>query len=162
VQRKRMDHDPIWKNIQNIPIRLSTLHHFRFPGAANDQLYRLDYMHQQVGTPCEDGCDPTQRIERPIHDEQESFVVVHRGTIASGELVIKDAKKRDHLAREHGVLCFEMEAAGALVDFPCIVIRGISDYCDSHKNDVWQGYAAAAAAYARQLFFHIPTEVAQR
>jgi nucleoside phosphorylase len=163
VQRKRMDHDPIWKNIQNIPISLSTLHHFRFPGAANDHLYRPDYMHQQVGTPCEDGCDPTQRIERPIHDEQESFVVVHRGTIASGELVIKDAKKRDHLAREHGVLCFEMEAAGALVDFPCIVIRGISDYCDSHKNDVWQGYAAAAAAaYARQLFFHIPTEVAQR
>lgn len=64
---------------------------------------------------------------------------------------------RDSLADRHNVLCFEMEAAGALDDFPCMVIRGISDYCDSHKNDEWQPFAATtAAAYARQLFFHIP------
>ena len=57
----------------------------------------------------------------------------------------------------------EMEAAGAIIDFPCLVIRGISDYCDSHKNDVWHGFAAAAAAaYARQLFFHMSLEEAQR
>jgi hypothetical protein len=37
-------------------------------------------------------------------------------------------------------------------DFPCLVIRGICDYCDSHKNDKWQKYAAAtAAAYAKEL-----------
>lgn len=37
-------------------------------------------------------------------------------------------------------------------DFPCLVIRGISDYSDSHKNDRWQPYAAAtAAAYAKEL-----------
>jgi nucleoside phosphorylase len=44
------------------------------------------------------------------------------------------------------VLCFEMEAAGLMNDFRCIVIRGISNYADSHKNDLWQRYAAAAAA----------------
>ena len=56
-----------------------------------------------------------------------------------------------------------MEAAGALADFPCIVIRGISDYCDSHKNNQWHGYAAAvAAAYARQLFFHMPIDEVKR
>lgn len=88
---------------------------------------------------------------------------MHRGTITSGELVLKDAKKRDDLAQGHGVLCFEMEAAGALTDFPCMVIRDISDYCDSHKNDQWHGYAAAvAAAYARQLFFHMSLEEVQR
>lgn len=66
------------------------------------------------------------------------------------------------MAVEHGVLCFETEAAGALAAFPCLVIRGISNYCDSHKNDEWQGYAAAAAAaYARQLFFHMPIEQAR-
>jgi nucleoside phosphorylase len=71
-------------------------------------------------------------------------------------VVVKDALLRDKLAID-GLLCFEMEAAGALTDFPCMVIRGVSDYCDSHKNDIWHGYAAAAAAaYARQLFFHIP------
>ena len=56
-----------------------------------------------------------------------------------------------------------MGAAGSLADFPCMVIRGISDYCDSHKNDKWQGYAAvSAAAYARQLFFHMPVDLATR
>ncbi|KAL5592635.1 hypothetical protein FOBRF1_013661 [Fusarium oxysporum] len=159
VRRQRIDYDPIWENTKRIETSRRPLRRFKFPGATNDHLYLPDYEHQQVGMPCEEGgCDPKQRIERPI-DDDDSFVVVHRGTIASGELVIKDAKKRDVLAREHGVLCFEMEAAGALADFPCMVIRGISDYCDSHKNDVWHGYAAAvAAAYARQLLFHMPIE----
>ena len=90
-------------------------------------------------------------------------MVVHRGTIASGELVIKNGKLRDELAKQYDVLCFEMEAAGALADFPCIVIRGISGYCDSHKNDQWHSYAAAAAAaYARQLFFHMPIDEVTR
>lgn len=163
VRRGRMDHDPVWKNTQRIPSGCPKFRRFSPPGAANDHLYRPDYEHQQAGVPCEEGgCDPKQRVKRPIEDDEEFFVVVHRGTIASGELVIKDAKKRDNLAWEHGVLCFEMEAAGALTDFPCMVIRGISDYCDSHKNDMWHGYAAAAAAaYARQLFFYIPQEEAQ-
>jgi nucleoside phosphorylase len=50
------------------------------------------------------------------------------------------------------VLCFEMEAAGLMNTLPCLVIRGICDYCDSHKNDDWHNYAAlTAAAYAREL-----------
>jgi nucleoside phosphorylase len=61
--------------------------------------------------------------------------VIYRGTIASGKLVVKDAVLRDILAKEYDLLCFEIEVAGALADFPCIVICGISDYCDSHKND---------------------------
>jgi nucleoside phosphorylase len=45
-----------------------------------------------------------------------------------------------------------MEAAGLMDNFPCLVIRGICDYSDSHKNDIWQEYAAAvAAAYAKNL-----------
>lgn len=162
VRRQRMDHDPIWDNLQRIRVNDRTLHNFKFPGAVNDHLYPPTYKHQQVGVPCEGGCDPKQRIKRSI-DEDDSFVVVHRGTIASGELVVKDAKKRDELAHKYGVLCFEMEAAGALADFPCMVIRGISDYCDSHKNDEWHGYAAAvAAAYSMQLFFHMSIEETQK
>ncbi|KAF3798540.1 hypothetical protein GCG54_00015244 [Colletotrichum gloeosporioides] len=54
------------------------------------------------------------------------------------------------------VLCFEMEAAGLMTEFPCIVIRGISDYADSHKNDDWQYYAAAtAAACTKELLGYI-------
>jgi nucleoside phosphorylase len=41
--------------------------------------------------------------------------------------------------------------------FPCLVIRGICDYADSHKNEIWQPYAAAtAAAYAKELLLVIP------
>ena len=70
---------------------------------------------------------------------------------------MKDASVRDRLAAEKDVLCFEMEAAGLMNHFPCLVIRGICDYSDSHKNKEWQGYAAmAAAAYAKDLLCRIP------
>lgn len=82
------------------------LHRFKFPSAINDHLYRPKYKHQQVRVSCaEGGCDPTKRVEQSIDNNNKHFVIVHRGTIASRELVIKDAKKRDNLAREHGVLC---------------------------------------------------------
>lgn len=49
-----------------------------------------------------------------------------------------------------------MEAAG-LDAFPCLVIRGISDYADTHKNDDWHPYAAAAAAvYAKEVLAVVP------
>jgi len=47
---------------------------------------------------------------------------------------MKDATIRDQLAAEMDVLCFEMEAAGLMSYFPCLVIRGIYDYLDLHKN----------------------------
>ncbi|KAH8652836.1 hypothetical protein BGZ61DRAFT_216299 [Ilyonectria robusta] len=164
VQRERLDHDPIWEDAQRTQKSRRTIRRFRFPGIANDHLYHPNYIHQQPGQSCDEcACAPEQRIDRQIDEGDESFIVVHRGTIASGELVVKSAALRDRLAEQHGLLCFEMEAAGALADFPCLVIRGISDYCDSHKNDQWHGYAAAAAAaYARQLFFHLPEEETQR
>jgi nucleoside phosphorylase len=70
---------------------------------------------------------------------------------------MKDALVRDTLAAEKDVLCFEMEAAGLMNQFPCLVIRGVCDYSDSHKNKEWQGYAAmAAAAYTKDLLYRIP------
>jgi nucleoside phosphorylase len=37
-----------------------------------------------------------------------------------------------------------MEADGLTNNFPCLVIRGIYDYMDSHKNKQWQAYAKEA------------------
>ena len=52
-----------------------------------------------------------------------------------------------------------MEAAGLMNDFPCLVIRGICDYSDTHKHEAWQRYAAAtAAAYAKELLEIIQLE----
>jgi nucleoside phosphorylase len=87
----------------------------------------------------------------------EDTPAIHYGLIASANQLMKDARVRDTLAAEKDVLCFEMEAAGLMNYFPCLVIRGICDYSDSHKNKEWQGYAAmAAAAYAKELLCRIP------
>ncbi|KAK2779139.1 hypothetical protein CKAH01_11398 [Colletotrichum kahawae] len=44
-----------------------------------------------------------------------------------------------------------MEAVG-LQDFLCLVICGVCDYVDSHKNKQWQEYAAViVAAFAKEL-----------
>ena len=60
------------------------------------------------------------------------------------------------------MLCFETEAAGLMNHFPCLAIRGICDYSDSHKNKVWQGYAAmTAAAFAKDLLAQIPPDAIQ-
>lgn len=72
---------------------------------------------------------------------------------------MKDAAERDRISKElNGVLCFEMEAAGLINSFPCLIIRGISDYTDLYKNDKWQAHAAGtAAAYAKELLSVIRT-----
>ncbi|GKZ55137.1 hypothetical protein AnigIFM49718_011492 [Aspergillus niger] len=91
----------------------------------------------------------TTRLEQPCG--------IHYGLIASGNKVIKDGKLRDEIAKKYGILCFEMEAAGLMDNFPCLVIRGICDYADTHKKKDWQGYASlTAAAYAKELLAVIP------
>lgn len=122
---------------------------FGHQGAENDQLFQPTYRHQG-GETC-DECDATKLVERlPLR--KSTMPKIHYGNIASGDKVIKDSVTRDKIAKEEAVICFEMEAAGLMNNFPCIVIRGICDYADSHKNKSWQPYAAAtAAAYAKEL-----------
>jgi nucleoside phosphorylase len=65
---------------------------------------------------------------------------------------MKDSTTRDEISRELDVICFEMEAAGLMDIMPCLPIRGICDYSDSHKTKEYQRYAAAtAAAYAYEF-----------
>lgn len=129
--------------------------------AGPDILFQARYDHE-AGQTCS-GCDPHRQEARPLRDSGEE-VVVHYGTIASGNQVMRSATERDKASAElGGVLCFEMEAAGLMNSFPCLVIRGICDYADSHKNKLWQAYAAGtAAAYAKELLSVIPpAEVAE-
>jgi nucleoside phosphorylase len=95
-------------------------------------------------------------IIRRERTEGEDNPAIHYGLIASANQVMKDALIRDTLAVEKDILCFEMEAAGLMNHFLCLVIRGICDYADSHNNKEWQGYAAmAAAAYTKDLLCRI-------
>lgn len=126
--------------------------------AHNDRLFEASYGHAGDGD-CASICDLSRiksRTPRPSNDPK-----IHYGVIASGNTLVKNATTREVLARQTGedCICFEMEAAGLMNTFPCLVIRGICDYADSHKNDTWQRYAAAtAAACARELFPHIPAQ----
>lgn len=85
---------------------------------------------------------------------------IHYGIIASGNTLVMDAATRDEIVEHVGedCLCVEMEAAGLMNHFPCLVIRGISDYADLHKNYRWQRYASAtAAAFGQELLRCVPT-----
>ncbi|KAN0085478.1 WD40-repeat-containing domain protein [Elaphomyces granulatus] len=122
---------------------------FSYRGQGQDRLFDAASDHYGLQNTC-DTCDTSRLVTRPIRDRHDP--VVHYGLIASGNKVIKHGGTRDKLGQELGILCFEMEAAGLMDNFPCLVIRGICDYADSHENEEWQGYAAAtAAAYAKEL-----------
>jgi nucleoside phosphorylase len=122
---------------------------FNCPGQEQDQLFYPTYDHIEFEDTCTK-CDKQQLVLREQRTSEEPEI--HYGLIASGNKVMKDGWTRDHLAKEHGILCFEMEAAGLMNQLPSVVIRGICDYSDSHKNNKWQGYAAlTAAAYGKML-----------
>ncbi|KAN0066833.1 hypothetical protein V8E54_015005 [Elaphomyces granulatus] len=119
------------------------------PADEQDSLFNSVYDHPQHEDTCIN-CDKRQLIHRDPRTSDEPRI--HYGLIASGNQVMKHGETRDQLGKRHGMLCFEMEAAGLMNQLPCLVIRGICDYSDSHKNKQWQGYAAlTAAAYAKIL-----------
>lgn len=134
---------------------------FVHQGSENDRLFHVEAFH--VNDPDDSGspgstdrscllCDPAKELHR--RPRRTTAPTIHHGTIASGDTVIKDGISRQVILERLGddCLCFEMEAAGLMNSFPCLVVRGICDYADSHKNDRWQPYAAAtAAAYAKEL-----------
>ncbi|CAG8379268.1 unnamed protein product, partial [Penicillium salamii] len=145
------------------------------PSDLQDVLFKADYGHVSR---CASDLDDNPDIDDEDEDAEESCrlcdkmqivrrkprdMSVYFGLIASGNQVIKDAYLRNKLNKDLDghLLCIEMEAAGLMNNFPCIVIRGICDYADSHKNKDWQEYAAAiAAAFAKEfLAFLQPTDV---
>lgn len=135
----------------------------------NNILQRNRRLQREYGRPAPDSdklysSDPVQKpgteaklIERPERSETEDNPAIHYGLIASADGFMEDAQIRDILAEELDVLCFEMEAAGLMNSFPCLVIRGICDYSDRHWFKEWRGYAAmSAAAYAKALLEAVP------
>ncbi|KAH9240263.1 hypothetical protein K456DRAFT_1040780 [Colletotrichum gloeosporioides 23] len=130
-------------------------------GFENDRLFHSSYEHV-AGQDCR-SCETAQEVERDERDTTDPEI--HYGIIASGNTLVKDATARDRIVADVGedCLCFEMEAAGLMNHFPCLVIRGICNYADSHKNDRWQRYASATAAgYAKELLAYVPAADIQR
>jgi nucleoside phosphorylase len=127
---------------------LSKLHDYERPDGAKDVLYEGDL-----------------RIEHPLDPERQrrpGWPRVHRGAVATADTLLKASALRDELRDRFGVRAIEMEGSGLQTAAwaqgkDIMVVRGICDYCDDHKDNTWQKYAAlAAAAYARALIEVLP------
>ncbi|KAL7936451.1 ankyrin repeat-containing domain protein [Trichoderma chlorosporum] len=128
------------------------------PHESSDRLYISNFVHSpNSAADCATSCGNDALVVRSKRTREKSDPTIHYGLIASANQLMKDATIRDKLSSEYDILCFEMEAGGLMNQFPCLVIRGICDYSDSHKNKAWQGYAAmTAAAYAKDLVNRLP------
>jgi len=116
---------------------------FKHPGLDKDKLFDAAYLHGD-SKDCSN-CDVKRIVRRPTRESTR--LIYHRDTIVSGNSVMKNGIERDKMSKTHyNARCFEMEAAGVIDETRCLVIRGIADYADGHKNGIWHRYAAAAAA----------------
>ncbi|KAM4057641.1 phosphorylase superfamily protein [Hirsutella rhossiliensis] len=150
-------------------------HNYRHPGTLHDRLFEASYRHRHRGSlsccsetntcnaalpaSCEEiGCDdsylvPRAELNLKCNLESEDAAEaqkpsIHIGPVASGDAVMKSGQDRDRIARVTGALAFEMEGAGVWDELPCIIVKGVCDYADSHKDKKWQGFASATAAAA--------------
>jgi len=108
--------------------------------------------------------DPSRQLSHPKDPRRVANLPrVFLGPIASSNELLKRPKKRDSLQAKFGVRAVEMEGSGIADatwthDKGYLVVRGTCDYCDSHKDDIWQQYAAAlAAGYTKALIESIPS-----
>ena len=106
-----------------------------------------------------------ERLERKRQLEQDNSdeaqePAIYIGPVASGDQVMKSGEDRDRIAQKEGIIAFEMEGAGVWEEVPCIVVKGVCDYADCHKNKKWQNFAAATAASASKaiLLRYIQTD----
>jgi len=150
-----------------------------YPSVDADKLFEPTYRHKHHNSPCtlcskcekkegevcqtalvlscsELKCNDNKLVPRSwlskAIETSAQKPMIHYGMIASGDTVMKSGEHRDIIAASDNVIAFEMERAGVWDIFPCVVIKGICDYADSHKNKGWQNYAAATAAACMKAF----------
>lgn len=127
------------------------------PRPSGDDLFKTELQHLDEHCDCLKQATPDsgKTVPRAPRSERD-LVRLHIGIVGSADQVLRNAKERDRLSEEKGIICFEMEAAVVMRSIPSITIRGISDYCDGHKNDRWHDYATLSAAVcAKQLLKRI-------
>jgi nucleoside phosphorylase len=125
------------------------------PGMEHDLLFEATYNHNGRKT-CR-LCNGSKVVERALC--KNSSPKIHYSSIGSSNVVIKDGITRERLKENLDILCVEMETAGLMDEFSCLVVRGICDYVDFYKNKRWQPYAVATAAvYTKELLSIIPAQ----
>lgn len=129
-------------------ILFQSTHHHKHRGSTCTDCTVLDGSSNVCDAACEStcevlGCDPNQLVLRKRHSQATSSTgssqrlpqpVIHFGTFASGDTVMKSGGDRDKIAAQEGAIAFEMEGAGVWEIFPSVIIKGVCDYADSHKS----------------------------
>jgi nucleoside phosphorylase len=135
-----------------LAVLLRRLPDFARPDAATDRLYaHHGARDRKVRHP-----DPVASGHRP------GMPKVHEGRIGSANRSLRNAARRDELAREFDLRAIEMEGSGIGSSAfaggrDWLVVRGISDYGDQRLGRLWRPYASAvAAAYTRALLRRCP------
>ncbi|KAL4973027.1 hypothetical protein BDW66DRAFT_112659 [Aspergillus desertorum] len=145
----------------------------RYPGVEQDELFQSTYPHKHhdpvaciscaysiKSTVCDQAFDLSchqlkcckdklvqrRRLQTALTQGHTPSPTIHLGLIASGDTVMKSGQDRDLIAMQDNVIAFEMEGVGVWDSLPCLVVKGVCDYSDSHKNKIWQPYAAATSA----------------
>jgi nucleoside phosphorylase len=175
LQSQQSRRDLRTKMLRHLQVLQELQPQWRRPSLANDVLYEASYQHKHysltvpyscrcldkasddvcqtaLNTPCILlGC-AENRLCRRRPCMETCKPTIHIGTVASADTVMKSGEHRDHLVQSEGVIGFEMEGAGVWNIMSCIIIKGVCDYADSHKNKAWQGYAAATGAATLKAF----------
>ncbi|GAB1211759.1 hypothetical protein ATERTT37_000883 [Aspergillus terreus] len=163
------------KTLQHLRVIQEAQPYLQQPSPADDVLYEASYQHKHYssGSPhwcsCLDdtsdevcqraldascillGCAQDQ-VHRRRGCLENCSLTTHIGTVASADTVMKSGDYRDSLVKSEGVIGFEMEGAGVWNNISSIIIKGVCDYADSHKNNTWQAYAAATGAATAKAF----------
>ncbi|KAL7957738.1 nucleoside phosphorylase domain-containing protein [Trichoderma compactum] len=156
------------KQLQEAAKRKRRQAKYQNPGAIQSKLFSGDYIHRHRLKPCdicndEDnlgeicesaskescadvGCDEARLVNREDFFVDDGGFNIFIGRIGSGNAVMKSGKDRDKIASQHDLIAFEMEGAGVWDEVPCLMVKGVCDYADSHKNKQWQDFAAATGA----------------
>jgi hypothetical protein len=113
--------------------------------------------------------DPSVEVPHPFDPERRPGQPrVFLGPVASGNTLLKNPVKRDALRDRFGIKALEMEGAGIAdatwtLSAEYLVVRGVSDYGDEKKGDLWRTYAClAAVAYTRALIESMPCRAVQQ
>lgn len=119
---------------------------------------RYPVYHGALRSPCEKlNCDESMLLLRSRNiavseDQEPPNPVVHFGLFASGDTVVQSSQDRDQIASREGVIAFETEGAGVWDNFPCVLIKGVCNYADSHGSKEWHNYASATAVACTKAF----------
>jgi nucleoside phosphorylase len=123
----------------------------KHPGSETDRLFEPSYLHKHHESATDGACDKCNSdsgqicpaaLKMNCHElkcEEARLVIrdrpmdggdleahkptVHFGKMGSADTVMKSGEDRDRIAKEDGIIAFEMEGAGVWDRFPSIVIK---------------------------------------